>query len=114
MRYVGPVDDVAKVDLLGQAAVVLFPITADEAFGLVMIEAMACGTPVVATGRASVPEVVEPGVTGFFADDLDLFVDLVDEADVLDCTAVRRRAEEGFLAVEMGDAYLSIFVEVVS
>ena len=114
VRYVGPVDHAAKVDLLGQAAVVLFPITADEAFGLVMIEAMACGTPVVATGRASVPEVVEPGVTGFFADDLDSLADLVDEADALDRIAVRRRAEERFSAVEMGDAYLSIFVEVVS
>lgn len=114
VRYVGPVDHAAKVDLLGDAAVMLFPITADEAFGLVMIEAMACGTPVVAVGRASVPEVVDPGVTGFFADDVDGLADLVDRAAALDRAAVRRRAEQRFSAVEMGDGYLRIFEGLTS
>jgi glycosyltransferase involved in cell wall biosynthesis len=114
VRYVGPVDHAAKVDLLGDAAVMLFPIAADEAFGLVMIEAMACGTPVVAVRRASVSEVVDPGVTGFFADDVNGLADLVDEAAALDRAAVRRRAEQRFSAIEMGDGYLAIFEELTS
>lgn len=112
VRYVGPVDHAAKVDLLGDAAAMLFPIMADEAFGLVMIEAMACGTPVVAVGRASVPEVVDHGLTGYVAEDLDGLAGLVDEAAALDRGAVRRTAEQRFSAGEMGDRYVSIFEEV--
>ena len=64
-----------KRELLGRASALLFPIQWEEPFGLVMIEAMACGTPVLATRRGSVPEVVDEGVTGFVCDDVDGMVE---------------------------------------
>jgi glycosyltransferase involved in cell wall biosynthesis len=73
IRLTGEVDDRGKQDFLAHAAALLFPIDWPEPFGLVMIEAMACGTPVIAFRRGSVPEVIENGVTGFLhpPDDLD-------------------------------------------
>jgi glycosyltransferase involved in cell wall biosynthesis len=71
VEYVGEADLATKTDLLGRAAAMLFPIQWDEPFGLVMIEAMACGTPVLAFGRGSVPEVVENGVSGWVCDSLE-------------------------------------------
>ena len=65
VEFVGEVDDAAKADFLGNAAALLFPIDWPEPFGLVVIEAMACGTPVIAWRRGSVPEIVDHGVTGF-------------------------------------------------
>lgn len=114
VRYIGSVDHRAKVRLLGDAAAMLFPIVADEAFGLVMVEAMACGTPVVACRRASVAEVVDPGITGFYADDVDALPALVDDAIALDRTEIRRRAETRFSHAAMGDSYLTIFEELTS
>ncbi|NIR59918.1 MAG: glycosyltransferase family 4 protein, partial [Gammaproteobacteria bacterium] len=70
VRYVGPLDDAGKNELLGRARALLMPILWDEPFGIVMIEAMACGTPVIGLARGSVPEVIEDGVTGFVVDDL--------------------------------------------
>ena len=72
--YVGDVDVTTKRELLGRAAALLFPIRWEEPFGLVMIESMACGTPVLATRRGSVPEVVDEGISGFIVDDVDEMV----------------------------------------
>ncbi|MFW2383009.1 MAG: glycosyltransferase family 4 protein [Acidimicrobiales bacterium] len=113
VRYLGPVDHPAKTRLLSDACAMLFPIVADEAFGLVMIEAMACGTPIVARGHSSVPEIVDEGVTGFYADDLDELSSLVDDAAALDRAAIRRRTEERFSYQRMGDRYLSLFEGLV-
>ena len=71
IRYVGPVDDRQKSDLLAGAAALLMPVLWDEPFGIVMAEALACGTPVIGLRRGSVPEVVDDGVTGFVCDDED-------------------------------------------
>ena len=71
VKYIGPVDDQQKSALLGQARALLMPILWEEPFGIVMAEAMACGTPVIGFSRGAVPEVVEHGVTGFVADDID-------------------------------------------
>src|SRR5439155_2250598 len=68
IQFIGEVDDTGKAELLGTAKALLFPIDWPEPFGLVMIEAMACGTPVVAWRRGSVPEIIEDGVTGFVVD----------------------------------------------
>src|SRR5206468_12466033 len=70
VRYVGPVDDLEKNQLLGEAAALLMPILWDEPFGIVMAEALACGTPVIGFQRASVPEVVADGVSGFLVNDV--------------------------------------------
>ncbi|WP_183408156.1 glycosyltransferase family 4 protein [Nocardioides pocheonensis] len=110
--YVGAADAEMKRELYGAASALLFPITWDEPFGLVMVEAMACGTPVVALGRGSVPEVVEDGVTGFVVDHPDDLLGAVRRVDELDRAACRRRTEELFDHRVMVDGYERIFRQV--
>ena len=96
VRWIGPVNHPQKNELLRHAAALLFPIQWDEPFGLVMIEAMACGTPVVAHRRGSVAEVVDDGVTGFHSSVIDGMAELVPAALKLDRAAVRAHAEARF------------------
>jgi glycosyltransferase involved in cell wall biosynthesis len=77
IRYIGPVTDVEKNELLGKAAALLFPVEWGEPFGIVMVEALACGTPVIAFGRGAVPEVVEDGATGFLCDSVPEMMEAV-------------------------------------
>jgi len=114
IRFVGEVDDSGKVELLGGAAALLFPIDWPEPFGLAMIEAMACGTPVIAWRCGSVPEVVDDGVTGRIVDSIDEAVAAVDDVTALDRSAVRRRFEERFSAERMVDDYLTVYELAVS
>jgi glycosyltransferase involved in cell wall biosynthesis len=107
--YLGPVDDAAKADLVGGARALLFPIDWPEPFGLVMIEAMACGTPVIAWNRGSVPEIVEDGVTGFVVASEAEAVDALARIDRLDRRQVRRRFEARFTAERMARDYLAIY-----
>ncbi|MCJ2015130.1 glycosyltransferase family 4 protein [Methylobacterium sp. J-076] len=107
--YLGPVDDAGKGALLAGARALLFPIDWPEPFGLVMIEAMACGTPVVAWNRGSVPEVVEDGVTGFVVSNEAEAVAALRRIGDLDRAAVRRRFEERFTAERMARDYLAIY-----
>ncbi len=93
VRYIGPVDDEQKNALLGEAAAFLMPILWEEPFGIVMAEAMACGTPVLGLARGAVPEVVKHGVTGFVERDLDGLVAAVDRIPSLDRCACRERVE---------------------
>jgi glycosyltransferase involved in cell wall biosynthesis len=105
VRYVGEADFTAKRQLLGGADAVLFPISWAEPFGLVMVEALACGAPVIGLRRASVPEVVEDGVTGFIADDLDGMVAAIGRLEEIDRRACRRSAETRFDVSRMTDDY---------
>lgn len=107
--YVGPVDDVAKGCLLSGARALLFPIDWPEPFGLVMIEAMACGTPVIAWNRGSVPEIVEDGVTGFVVSSEEEAIAALARVDTLDRALVRRRFEARFTAERMAADYLAIY-----
>ncbi len=107
--YVGPIDDGAKNALLGGARALLFPIDWPEPFGLVMIEAMACGTPVVAWNRGSVPEIVEDGVTGFVVCSEEEAVAALGRIDGLDRARVRRRFEARFTAERMARDYLAVY-----
>ena len=107
--YLGPVDDAAKGELLGSARALLFPIDWPEPFGLVMIEAMACGTPVIAWNRGSVPEIVEDGVTGFVVASEAEAVEALARLGSLDRAGIRRRFEERFTAERMARDYLALY-----
>ncbi|MGE3740018.1 MAG: glycosyltransferase family 4 protein, partial [Geminicoccaceae bacterium] len=109
VEFIGEIGDAEKSDFLGNASALLFPIDWPEPFGLVMIEAMACGTPVIAWNRGSVPEVVEHGISGFVVDDLDQAVAAVGRVDRLDRRRVRRSFERRFTAEVMARNYLRLY-----
>ena len=113
VKWIGPVNHPQKNELLRHAAALLFPIQWEEPFGLVMIEAMACGCPVVAHRRGSVEEVVEGGVTGYHAGVLDAMAELVPQALQLDRAQVRARAMERFGYRRMVDDYLALYRALV-
>ncbi len=93
IEYVGEADALTKRELLAGAEALLFPVKWDEPFGLVMVEAMACGTPVIALRRGSVPEIVTDGESGFVVDDEDGLVRAIDAVELLDRRRCRARAE---------------------
>ena len=114
VKYLGPVDDRRKNELLGQARAFLMPILWEEPFGIVMAEAMACGTPVVGLARGAVPEVVEHGVTGYVANDVEGLVAAVSQIGNISRAACRARVEQLFSDVAVTDAYLAIYAEMLS
>ncbi|MEZ0059892.1 glycosyltransferase involved in cell wall biosynthesis [Bradyrhizobium elkanii] len=105
VQLIGEVDETRKQPFLAGAAALLFPIDWPEPFGLVMIEAMACGTPVIAYRSGSVPEVIEDGVTGFIVDGEAQAIEVVEQAARLDRSRVRARFEERFVASRMATQY---------
>jgi len=109
IEFIGEIGDPEKSDFLGGAEALLFPIDWPEPFGLVLIEAMACGTPVIAYARGSVREIVEHGVTGFIVEDEDEAVSAVGRIAQLDREAVRRRFETRFSAKAMARRYLDLY-----
>lgn len=109
IEFVGEVDEATKPALLGNAAALLFPIDWPEPFGLAMIEAMSCGTPVIAWPHGSVPEIVEHGVSGMVVDSIDAAVAAVHEIGRLDRGQVRARCEERFSAQRMARDYLAVY-----
>jgi glycosyltransferase involved in cell wall biosynthesis len=109
VEYIGEIGGEAKSEFLGGADALLFPIDWPEPFGLVMIEAMACGTPVVAYDCGSVREIVEDGLTGFIVRDQDEAVAAVSRVSQLDRAAVRRRFEERFSGHAMARRYLELY-----
>ena len=111
VRWIGPVDHAAKNRLLKDAAALLFPIDWDEPFGNVLIEAMACGTPVLACKRGSVAEVLDPGVTGFYADSPAELPALLPRVLALDRRAVREHAMARFNHRRMTDEYEELYEE---
>ncbi len=112
--YVGPADFPRKLDLLGRARALLLPLEVDEAFGLVMLEAMACGTPVIASARGAAPEIIVPGVTGFIARSPADFINAMQAVVHLDPEACRRHVAEHFSQEAMVDAYLRLYRQVLS
>jgi glycosyltransferase involved in cell wall biosynthesis len=109
IEYLGEVDEAAKPALLGNARALLFPIDWPEPFGLAMIEAMSCGTPVIAWPNGAVPEIVDHGVSGLIVDSIERAVDAVQAAAHLERRAVRRRFEERFSAARMARDYLAVY-----
>lgn len=111
--HIGPVNQPQKRAFLKEAAALIFPIEWDEPFGIVMIEAMACGTPVLAHRSGSVAEVVDPGVTGFYADTVEELAALVPRALALDRRAVREHAERRFSHKRMVDDYVRLYASIL-
>lgn len=109
VEYVGEVGEADKQELLANAYALLFPIDWPEPFGLVLIESMACGTPVIAYRCGSVPELVDDGVTGFIVDDLEEATAAVAKIRDLDRHLCRRRFEERFSAARMAQEYVAIY-----
>ena len=109
VEFVGEIELEERRALLGNAIAVLFPIDWPEPFGLVMIEAMSCGTPVIAYHAGSVPEVVDEGVTGFIVSDESDAVAAIEKASSLDRAAVRKRFEERFSVHRMVKDYIKLY-----
>lgn len=109
VEYIGEITELEKSAFLGGASALLFPIDWEEPFGLVMIEAMACGTPVIAFRRGSVPEVMDDGVTGFVVDTVDEAVRAVEHAVTLNRTSVRAVFDERFTVERMAREYVDTF-----
>jgi glycosyltransferase involved in cell wall biosynthesis len=113
IEFIGEIGDSDKGAFLGDAMALLFPIDWPEPFGLVLIEAMANGTPVIAFGRGSVPEIIDHGVTGFIVDNVDEAVAAIPLAKTLDRRAIRRRFEERFSVERMAHDYVTLYGEIL-
>ena len=113
VEYIGEIGEAEKAEFLGHAIALLFPIEWPEPFGLVMIEAMACGTPVVAFRHGSVPEIIDPGVTGFIVDSIEEAVRAARDAAGLDRRACRRRFDQRFTADLMAANYLAVYQRLI-
>jgi glycosyltransferase involved in cell wall biosynthesis len=109
VHLVGEIDDRQKSQFLGDAMALLFPIDWCEPFGLVMIEAMSCGTPVIAWPHGSVPEVIDDGVTGCIVSSVEAAAAAVPRARAMDRAAVRRRFEQRFTAHAMARGYVDVY-----
>jgi glycosyltransferase involved in cell wall biosynthesis len=114
IKFVGEVDEAHKPAFLGNATGLLFPIDWPEPFGLAMIEAMSCGTPVIAWPHGSVPEIVDHGVTGYVVNSVEQAVTAVHRIGQLPRAQVRARFEERFSAARMAEGYLRIYASLAS
>ena len=113
-RFDGPVGGAERLAALGRARALLHLIDFDEPFGLSVIEAMACGTPVIAYNRGSMPEIIEDGVNGFLVDDADGALVAIERVGVLDRHKVRRSVEARFSADRMADDYIALYRRILA
>jgi glycosyltransferase involved in cell wall biosynthesis len=108
-EYIGEISDKEKSEFLSGAVALLVPIDWPEPFGLVMIEAMACGTPVIAYNRGSVPEIIDDGLTGFVVEDENGAIGAVDRLEQLSRDKIRKQFEKRFTARRMAQDYLAAY-----
>jgi len=114
VEFIGEINDAQKQDFLGRAKALLFPISWPEPFGLVMIESMACGTPVIAFNSGSVPEIIEDGLTGFVVRDVEQASAAVGQLEHLFRPSIRSRFEERFSVRGMAQEYLRIYQKLTA
>jgi len=112
--FIGEIGDERKSGFLGNALALLFPIHWPEPFGLVMIEAMACGTPVIAFNRGSVPEIIEHGVNGLIVDNMEQAIAAVPRAVTMSREAVRESFDRRFTTQRMAEDYLAVYRRLVA
>jgi glycosyltransferase involved in cell wall biosynthesis len=112
IEFIGEISDLEKNDFLGNAAALLFPINWSEPFGIVLIESLACGLPVVAYPLGSVPEVIEDGVSGFLVNNVDEAVHAVANISTIDRRQCRRAFDERFSVKRMASDYLNIYQRI--
>ncbi len=113
IEYLGEVGKEKKNSLLKNANATLMPIQWDEPFGLVAIESMACGTPVIAWNRAAMPEIIEDGVSGYLINSVDELIKRIGEIEQLSRSAVRKRVEEKFSARKMAEKYVELYEKIL-
>jgi glycosyltransferase involved in cell wall biosynthesis len=113
VEFIGEIGDSEKSDFLGNAAALLFPIDWPEPFGLAMIEAMACGTPVIAWNCGSVPEVIDPGLTGVIVDSEDAAVAALHSLHEFDRARIRRVFERRFSSQTMAARYVALYRQLL-
>lgn len=113
VEYIGPISSLEKSKMLGEALALLYPVTWDEPFGLVMIEAMATGTPVIGFNKGAVPEVVIDGQTGFVVQSTEQMIEAVRKIGQIDRSACRRHVEEKFTVEKMVDGYEEVYRQVL-
>jgi glycosyltransferase involved in cell wall biosynthesis len=113
IEFIGEIDEGQKSAFLGGARALLFPIDWMEPFGLVMIEAMSAGTPVIAWRNGSVPEIIEEGRNGLIVDSMDMAVEAVGRATVMDRSVVRRSFERRFTVARMAGNYVAVYEDLV-
>jgi glycosyltransferase involved in cell wall biosynthesis len=113
VEYIGEINDSEKSEFLGNALAFMFTIDWPEPFGLAMIEALACGTPVIARSCGSIPEVIRPGVTGFIADTVDEMIAAVGRIDTLSRAECRREFENRFTVEIMAEHYERIYCRLI-
>jgi len=114
IEFIGEIGEHQKSEFLGNAAALVFPIAWREPFGLVMIEAMACGTPVIAFNNGSVPEVLEDGLTGFIVDNEAEAIEAVGKIGTLDRDRIRAEFDRRFTAHHMAENYLKLYRQLVA
>jgi glycosyltransferase involved in cell wall biosynthesis len=113
VEYIGEISDREKSAFLSGAVALLAPAAWPEPFGLVAIEAMACGTPVIAFNRGAIPETVEDGVTGFIVENETAAVAAADQVHRLSRPAIRKRFEERFTARRMAEDYVAVYRRLI-
>ena len=112
VEYIGEIGEHEKAEFLGNASALMFLINWQEPFGLVLTESIACGTPVIAYGMGSVPEVIDDGVTGYIVDNMDDAAKAVSRIDALDRRTIRRVFEQRFSASRMCHDYLNVYQRI--
>jgi glycosyltransferase involved in cell wall biosynthesis len=114
IEWIGEVDETKRNELMSQAKCFLHPATWREPFGLTLIEAAACGCPVVAFNRGSIPEIIQDGVTGFVVDDIEEMTEAVDKIGTIDRAACRAHALSKFSAKRMADDYEELYRKLLT
>lgn len=114
IKYIGSVGPDERDEVLGKARALLHIINFNEPFGLSLIEAMACGTPVIARPRGSIPEIIKNGETGFIIESIDEAVQALKKIDTLDKRKLRQHVQENFSVEKMVDGYINVYKEVMN